>query len=65
MADDCCSDKEQELARLAHRADQRRVLQMVLAINAVMFLAEFGAGVLAGSAALMADSVDMLGDALI
>jgi cation diffusion facilitator family transporter len=44
---------------------QRRVLQVVLWINAVMFLMEFGAGLLAGSTALLADSVDMLGDALV
>jgi len=37
----------------------------VLLINAVMFVAEFGAGVLAGSTALMADATDMLGDALV
>lgn len=44
---------------------QRRVLQIVLWINAVMFATEFGAGVLAHSTALLADSVDMLGDALV
>lgn len=65
MADDCCSSKGQELERLAHQADQRRVLVIVLLINAVMFVAEFGAGVAAGSAALMADATDMLGDALV
>lgn len=65
MADDCCASKGRELERLARQKDQRRVLQTVLAINALMFLAEFGAGVIAGSAALMADSVDMLGDALV
>ena len=65
MSDSCCSSKEQELERLAQRADQRRVLLAVLAINAVMFVAEFGAGVVAGSAALMADATDMLGDALV
>jgi len=37
----------------------------VLTINAVMFVTEFTAGAIAGSAALMADSVDMLGDALV
>lgn len=37
----------------------------MLAINAVMFVVEFGAGVVAGSAALMADSADMIGDALV
>ena len=65
MADKCCASKSAELERLARRAEQRRVLQTVLAINAVMFLLEFGAGVIAGSAALMADSVDMFGDALV
>lgn len=50
---------------LARQADQRRVLIAVLLINAVMFVAEFTAGVIAGSAALMADATDMLGDALV
>ena len=65
MADDCCSTKSQELERLAQQADQRRVLLIVLVINAVMFVAEFGAGIIAGSTALMADASDMLGDALV
>ena len=65
MADDCCAHKQVELERLALRADQRRVLVIVLLINATMFFGEFSAGVIAGSAALMADSVDMLGDALV
>lgn len=65
MADHCCAGKGKELERLARQAEQRRVLQMVLAINAAMFVAEFTAGAIAGSAALMADSVDMLGDALV
>jgi cation diffusion facilitator family transporter len=65
MADSCCSAKSTELERLARQADQRRVLVVVLAINAVMFVLEFGAGVVAGSAALMADAADMLGDALV
>jgi cation diffusion facilitator family transporter len=46
-------------------ARQRRVLRIVLCINAAMFLVEFGAGLLADSTALLADSVDMLGDALV
>ena len=46
-------------------ARQRRVLRVVLCINAAMFLMEFGAGLLADSTALLADSVDMLGDALV
>jgi Co/Zn/Cd efflux system component len=46
-------------------AHQRRVLRIVLWLNAVMFAAEFGAGLVAHSTALLADSVDMLGDAII
>src|SRR5262249_23726390 len=35
----------------------------VLAVNAVMFVVEIGAGLAAGSAALQADALDFLGDA--
>lgn len=63
---DCCAFKGQALAvAAARRQDVRRVLIIVLAINTAMFVAEFGAGVIAHSAALMADSMDMLGDALV
>ena len=65
MADQCCSAKGKELEALARRAEQRRVLVIVLIINALMFVVEFGAGVIAGSTALMADASDMLGDALV
>ncbi|QAY77137.1 cation transporter [Sphingosinicella sp. BN140058] len=34
-------------------------------LNLMMFVVEFGAGLIANSAALMADSVDMLGDGLV
>jgi cation diffusion facilitator family transporter len=44
---------------------QRRVLRVVLWINLAMFVLEFGAGLLANSTALLADSVDMLGDAVV
>jgi Co/Zn/Cd efflux system component len=44
---------------------QRRILHVVLWINAVMFLVEFAAGVVANSTALLSDSVDMLGDAIV
>ncbi len=44
---------------------QRVTLLWVLAINAGMFVFELTAGWLAGSTALMADSLDMLGDALV
>lgn len=63
--DDCCASKGQEISALGSQADVRRVLKIVLAINLVMFAAEFTAGVFARSTALMADSVDMLGDALV
>ncbi|HVI97484.1 MAG TPA: cation transporter [Sphingomonas sp.] len=65
MADQCCSAKAKELEALASRHDQRRVLIAVLVINALMFAIEFGAGLAAGSSALMADSVDNLGDAVV
>ena len=44
---------------------QRRTLQIVLGINIVMFAAELVGGLLAHSTALLADSADMLGDALV
>jgi Co/Zn/Cd efflux system component len=44
---------------------QRRVLRMVLWINVAMFVLELGAGLVAHSTALLADSVDMLGDAVV
>jgi len=40
-----------------------RSLWAVLAVNAVMFLVEIGAGLAAGSASLQADALDFLGDA--
>lgn len=62
--DDCCNRKGEELSILG-QGKRRRVLLVVLAINVVMFVVEFGAGIVARSTALMADSVDMLGDALV
>jgi cation diffusion facilitator family transporter len=47
------------------QASQRRVLRVVLWINLAMFALEFGAGLMAHSTALLADSVDMLGDAIV
>jgi cation diffusion facilitator family transporter len=61
--DQCCEAKATELSAL--RVRQGRVLVAVLAINASMFLVEFGAGLLSGSSALLADSLDMLGDSLV
>jgi cation diffusion facilitator family transporter len=61
--DPCCETKASELAAL--RLRQSRVLVAVLAINLAMFCVEFGAGLLSGSTALLADSLDMLGDSLV
>jgi len=47
------------------RAEPARVLWIVLAINALMFLVEGWAGLLAHSTSLLADALDMLGDALV
>ena len=44
---------------------RRRVLWVVLAINLLLFVGEFGAGWWADSSALQADSLDSLGDALV
>lgn len=45
--------------------DQRRVLWIVLWLNGLMFVLELSAGLAAHSTALLADSVDMLGDAIV
>ena len=61
--DHCCEGKAKELE--GNAAAFGRVLWVVLAINTAMFVAEFGAGLMARSTALMADSLDMFGDASI
>lgn len=60
---DCCDDKACEIEALRDR--QSSTLKVVLAINAIMFAVELAAGLLAGSVSLVADSLDMLGDALV
>lgn len=59
----CCNENDSHLAQLRER--QARMLWVVLALNAAMFAGEFTAGWLAHSTALLADSLDMLGDALV
>lgn len=59
----CCQDKSCEIAAL--RQTQSTTLKWVLAINASMFVVEMTAGLIAHSTALLADSLDMLGDALV
>jgi Co/Zn/Cd efflux system component len=57
-----CCDNDCSLDALRER--QRGTLQVVLAINAVMFLVILAAALYGDSAALLADSLDNLGDAL-
>lgn len=63
MGHSCCENKSTELVQL--REKQLSVLKTVLLINALMFLVEFISGILAKSSALTADSLDMLGDAIV
>jgi cation diffusion facilitator family transporter len=59
----CCNDKSCALDQLHSR--QGATLKAVLALNAIMFVVELVAGLKAGSVSLLADSLDMLGDALV
>ena len=61
--DACCEQKAEELSAL--RGKHKRVLTIVLVINALLFFVEAAAGLLANSTALLADSLDMLGDSLV
>lgn len=58
---DCCNDS---CAIDALRVRQRGTLRIVLAVNAVMFLAIAAAALYGKSTALLADSLDNFGDAL-
>lgn len=58
----CCEDKACAIEALQVR--QGATLKAVLGINAVMFVVVLVAGILAASTALLADSLDNLGDAL-
>ncbi|HIM36404.1 MAG TPA: cation transporter [Dehalococcoidia bacterium] len=59
----CCQAKSCELE--AFRGRQSKVLWIALAINGGMFGLEFFVGLQTGSTSLLADSLDMLGDALV
>ena len=59
----CCEERGCEVTAL--RESHARVLWMVLGINALMFVVEGTAGLLAHSTSLLADALDMLGDALV
>lgn len=60
MSASCCGDHGKTNVQDGR---YRRVLWIVLAINAAMFVVEIGAGLAAGSASLQADALDFLGDA--
>ncbi len=62
MGSSCCQAKEEDLKGLVKK--QKKVLWAVLIINAVMFFVEYFWGIYSSSQALMADSLDMMGDAL-
>jgi cation diffusion facilitator family transporter len=61
--DACCETKADEISVL--RGKHKNVLIVVLVINAVLFVVEVAAGLLANSTALLADSLDMFGDSLV
>src|SRR5438477_12726851 len=64
MVDCCCTPPPLNLdPHKGNAAAYRRVLWAVLAINAVMFLVEIGAGLAAGTTSLQADALDFFGDA--
>jgi Co/Zn/Cd efflux system component len=58
----CCEDKSCAIEALQKK--QASTLRTVLWINAVMFVVVLAAGLYAGSAALLSDALDNLGDAL-
>lgn len=59
----CCEAKCDALEAL--RREQIGVLRIVLAINATMFVVELVAGLWARSTSVLADSLDMFGDAVV
>ena len=61
MADSCC---QVTIDVSALQARQRRVLNIVLAVNAATFIMMIAASVLSGSSSLLSGALDNLGDAL-
>ena len=60
---ECCSNTANEIEKL--REKQSQTLKVVLSINFGMFLVEFISGLTLASMALLGDSLDMLGDAMV
>ena len=58
----CCMD---DICLDEHNKTLRKIFIAVFAVNAVMFCIEFISGTLAHSTSLIADSLDMLGDAFV
>ena len=58
MGGNCCDPDR----RQGYDRRYRRVLGAVLGINALMFMVEIAAGLIAGSASLQADALDFLAD---
>ena len=64
MSANCCQhDHDHEHLSATDTPRYRRVLWVALALNAVMFAIEIGAGFRSGSVSLLADAIDFFGDA--
>lgn len=62
MSADCCQH-DHDHADASNSPGYRRVLWIALAVNALMFAVEIGAGFRSGSVSLLADAIDFFGDA--
>ena len=64
MSANCCEhDHDHEHPSASDTPRYRRVLWVALALNALMFAVEIGAGFRSGSVSLLADAIDFFGDA--
>lgn len=63
MGASCCHHDHHHDAPTGAAKGARLVLWIALLLNVAMFVVELGAGLVAGSTSLLADSVDFLGDA--
>ncbi|MFH4130837.1 cation transporter, partial [Acinetobacter baumannii] len=54
-----------EMPEKADTSEQAKVLKILLAINAALFVIEFISGLIAASTGLIADSLDMFADAAV
>lgn len=63
MSSNCCQPEPMQCLDESRQKRYRKMLWLALVINATMFLVEIVSSLQAGSVALLADSVDFLGDA--